>query len=161
MAFKVPQQFIIKETGHWLINHRVDSALPGYLMIGSRTDTTNLFDLPPLALADLGVLLAATQKALTDALHPSHIYVGRYGHQEGHSVHFHIIPIYAWVKDAFTSDSRYNVLKSFYTAGAANSAYDGAELTLYVWREFCESPNPPPIPGPSVAESIHLLKQRF
>jgi hypothetical protein len=35
---------------------------------------------------------------------------------------------------------------------------DGAELTLYVWREFCESPVPPPISGPSVHEVVERLK---
>jgi hypothetical protein len=31
---------------------------------------------------------------------------------------------------------------------------DGAELTLYVWREFCENPNPPPISGPPIRELV-------
>jgi hypothetical protein len=35
---------------------------------------------------------------------------------------------------------------------------DGAELTLYVWREFCDSPAPPPISAPSVHEIIERLK---
>ena len=38
---------------------------------------------------------------------------------------------------------------------------DGAELTLYVWREFCESLNPPAIPGPSVCEVIEDLKRKM
>ncbi|MCE0521437.1 MAG: HIT family protein [Methylacidiphilales bacterium] len=161
MAFKVPDHLVVKETEYWIINHRIDSKLPGYLMVGSRMETTNLFDLPNSALAELGLLLSSAQKALADLLHPEHIYVGRYGHQKGHSIHFHVIPIYSWVKEAFTADSRYGVLKSFYTPGASNSDYDGAELTLYVWREFCESKNPPQGYGPSVSETIGLLKERL
>jgi hypothetical protein len=36
---------------------------------------------------------------------------------------------------------------------------DGAELTLYVWREFCESPDPPPISGPSVEDVVEMLRR--
>jgi hypothetical protein len=35
---------------------------------------------------------------------------------------------------------------------------DGAELTLYIWREFCESPTPPAIPRPSIDEVVERLK---
>jgi diadenosine tetraphosphate (Ap4A) HIT family hydrolase len=144
MAFIPPEHLIIAETEHWRINHRVDSHLPGYLMVGAKAETTNLFELAPAALAELGPLLARTQEALTDLFHPDHIYIGRYGHTEGHSIHFHVIPIYSWVKDALPTSNP-----------------DGGELTLYVWREFCESKNPPKIHGPSVSEAIGLLRECF
>ncbi len=130
-------------------------------MVGSRMETTNLHDLSPAALAELGSLLASAQQALVDLFGPEHIYMGRYGHTEGHSIHFHVIPIYSWVKEAFAADARYRVLRSFYTPGVPTSDPDGGELTLYVWREFCESKTPPPIQGPSVAETIILLKEKM
>ena len=161
MAFRPPDHLVIAQTEHWIVNHRVDSRLPGYLMIGSRADTTNLFDLPSAALGELGGLLACAQKVLQAVLHAEHVYLGRYGHQAGHAIHFHVIPIYAWVKEAFTADPRYAILKSFYKAGVGNTDYDGSEMTLYVWREFCESPTPPRVHGPSVDEVVRLLGEKW
>ena len=158
MAFQIPEHLIIKETDHWIINHRVGSNLPGYLMVGSRMETTNLHDLSAVALAELGPLLASAQQALLDLFKPEQIYMGRYGHMTGFSIHFHVIPIYTWVKEAFASNARYRVLQSFYTPGVRTSDPDGAELTLFVWREFCESETPPPIYGPSVEEVIKRLR---
>lgn len=40
-------------------------------------------------------------------------------------------------------------------------ATDGAELTLFVWRELCENPAPPQIEGPSVVEVMPLLQERM
>jgi diadenosine tetraphosphate (Ap4A) HIT family hydrolase len=161
MAFPIPEHLIIKATDHWIVNHRVDSSLPGYLMIGCRADTTNLFDLPHAALAELGRLLARAQGILQQELNAEHVYLGRYGHQTGPSLHFHVIPVFAWLKTAFAADSRYAVLKSFQSPGAGNTTFDGAELTLYVWRELCENPMPPPVPAPSVAEVVRLLRDKW
>ena len=161
MTFHVPAHLIIKKTEHWIINHRIDSDLPSYLMVGSRKETTNLYDLSSAALAELGPLLASTQKALSDLFHPEHIYVSRYGHTEGHSIHFHVIPIYSWVKKAFAKDDRYRILRSFYIPGVPTSDPDGGELTLYVWREFCESKSPPAIQGPAGAESSAVWKEKM
>jgi len=161
MAFQIPEHLIIKKTDHWIVNHRVDSKLPGYLMVASRHESAHLFDLPPAALAELGPLLAASQRILTESLHAGHVYISRYGHQAGPSIHFHVIPLYAWVKAAFAADPRYTVLKTFYTPGAGNTPVDGAEMTLYIWREFCERPTSPPIHGPSRPEVIRLLKEIY
>ncbi len=161
MPFHPPDHLVIAQTKHWIVNHRVDSKLPGYLMIGSRADTTNLFDLPAVARGELGGLLSHAQKALQEILHAEHVYLGRYGHQAGPSIHFHVIPIYAWVKEAFTADPRYAILKSFYTPGAGNTDYDGSEMTLYVWREFCESPAPPQVHGPPAAKAVRLLREEW
>jgi len=161
MAFRPPDHLVVKETEHWVINHRVGSKLPGYLMVGAKQETTKLFDLPAVAQAEIGPLLAAVQKVVTELLKPEHLYVGRYGHMAGYSIHFHVIPIYAWVHKAFAADARYRVLRDFYTPGVYTSAPDGAELTLFVWREFCESKNPPPVFGPSVEETIDLLRKKL
>jgi diadenosine tetraphosphate (Ap4A) HIT family hydrolase len=161
MPFEVPKHLIVRETEHWIVNHRVGASLPGYLMIGSRAGATNLFDLPPEALSELGLLMAAIEQALHDCLRPDHIYLSRYGHTPGHTIHFHVIPIYGWVREAFAADSRYRVLRSFYTPGVETSDPDGGELTLFVWREFCESKNPPRIQGPTVAEAIQLLRDKL
>lgn len=38
---------------------------------------------------------------------------------------------------------------------------DGAELTLFVWREFGESLTPPPIQGPGIEPVIEQLRAAF
>jgi diadenosine tetraphosphate (Ap4A) HIT family hydrolase len=129
--------------------------------LGARMPTNDLSLMPPEALAELGTLLARAQKALTAILTPEHLYIGRYGHVAGHALHFHIIPVCAWVKRYFFSDPRHRNLRTFYQpsdAGDAVDETDGAELTLYVWREFCENPVQPPISGPPVHEVIESLK---
>lgn len=160
-SFKSPDHLVVVQTEHWALNHRVDSTLPGYLMLGARAPTNNLSTMRPEALSELGILLARAQNALNAILKPEHLYIGRYGHMAGHALHFHMIPICGWVKRSFFRDPRYRVLKSFYQpsdGGVVDDEPDGAELTLYVWREFCENPNPPPISGPPIHEVVDRLK---
>nr|GEX77213.1 hypothetical protein [Tanacetum cinerariifolium] len=100
----IPPRFVIHETRHWLINHRVDSALPGYLMLGAKSMSPSLAALPSEALAELGGLQAMLQTTLDEHLQPRHLYIGRFGHQAGHSIHFHFIPVYPWLEALFWSD---------------------------------------------------------
>ena len=163
--FRPPDHLLVAETDHWLINHRIDSSLPGYFMVGSRSETNSLADLSQGALHELGIHLAKLQEILTELFDPPHFYVGRYGHMTGHSIHFHVIPVYDWVADAFVTDDRYRVLHQFYTPGdfdrGSDAPFDGAEMTLYIWREFCESSSPPVVVGPSVAEVVSSLKNKW
>jgi hypothetical protein len=57
----------------------------------------------------------------------------------------------------FFADPRYHVLQGLQHPPVGDT--DGAELTLYVWREFCERPDPPPISGPSVESMIEMLRR--
>ncbi|WP_028004386.1 HIT family protein [Sinorhizobium meliloti] len=157
---EIPDQFLICETNFWLVNHRMDSALPGYLMVASKLPVHDLSDLPHGALTEFGPLLAEAQKALRTALKPVRVYIGRYGHSPGYPIHFHLVPVYDWVEGLFWRDDRYRVLEHFVEAQDEPDT-DGAELTLFIWREFCERPNPPPIEGPSVPETISLLRDRM
>jgi diadenosine tetraphosphate (Ap4A) HIT family hydrolase len=122
--------------------------------------TNDLSVLRPEALAKLGTLPANAQKALNALLRPEHLYIGRYGRTAGHALHFHLIPICGWVKQLFFDNPRYRVLRTISRHSGALDAdeADGAELTLYVWREFCESPAAPPISRPSVHEVVERLK---
>ena len=152
---------MILQTEHWVLNHRVDTALPGYLMLGARVPTNDLYRMRPQALAELGPLLARTQKALDDILKPRHFYIGRYGHMAGHALHFHIIPVCEWLRQSFLADPRYRLLRDISGHPApigATDETDGAELTLYIWRELCESPAPPQVFGPTVGELTARLK---
>ncbi|MBC2657765.1 hypothetical protein H7A76_20190 [Pseudomonas sp. MSSRFD41] len=66
-----------------------------------------------------------------------------------------------WVEALFWEDERYRLLESFDGGQRPRLQIDGAELTLFVWREFCERPEPPAIQGPSVDESIASLRRAF
>ncbi|MBB2840780.1 UNVERIFIED_ORG: diadenosine tetraphosphate (Ap4A) HIT family hydrolase [Rhizobium etli] len=155
---QIPDRFHVVETDGWLVSHRVNSALPGYLMISSKLDTNDLSDLSEAALTELGPLLAKAQDVLKRKLGAQRIYIGRFGHSPGYPIHFHVIPIYAWVEELFWKDSRYRVLQNF-ADGPGETPTDGAELTLFVWREFCERALPPQVEGRSVTQTIELLRE--
>ncbi len=88
------------------------------------------------------------------------VYLSRYGHAPGYSIHFHAIPIYEWVEDLFWIDRRYRLLQTI-REDQEKTQTDAAELTLFVWREFCERGDPPPIKGPSVAETVLMLRDQI
>ncbi|MBZ5762091.1 HIT family protein [Rhizobium sp. VS19-DR104.2] len=155
---EIPQRFHIFETIGWLVSHRINSALPGYLMVSSKADTDDLSELSEGALCELGPLLAVAQRALKQELHAQRVYIGRYGHSPGYPIHFHVIPIYDWVEALFWKDERYRLLGNF-AEGPGETVTDGAELTLFVWREFCERAAPPTIEGPTVSEVVGLLRE--
>ncbi len=142
------------------MNHRMDTILPGYLMVGSKLGTNALHDLPTEALASLGLLLAKVQRELETLLHPARVYIGRYGHSPGHPLHFHIMPVYDWLEALFWKDERYRVLGSF-GQPAGEPGTDGAELTFFIWREFCEAPNPPSVTGPTVSDVVAMMRSTF
>lgn len=158
---EIAPQFIIHETDHWIINHHLASALPGYLMLATKMQTSSLAELSSDALAELGVLLARTQQTIERQLQPKRLYIGRFGHDPGWPIHFHFIPVHDWVEDLFWNDARYRQLETFAYAENALSSTDGAELTLFIWREFGENPTPPKIQGPSIDEVITRLRSAF
>jgi diadenosine tetraphosphate (Ap4A) HIT family hydrolase len=158
---EIPARLIIHESKHWTINHRIDTALPGYLMLSAKQMTSSLAALPAEALAELGVWQAKIQQHVEAHLQPKRLYIGRFGHDSGCSIHFHFIPIYAWVEAMFWRDESYRLLETFGSLDSTPPQTDGAELTLFVWREFCERPNPPPVQGPSIENVITLLRSKF
>ncbi|QKZ05698.1 HIT family protein [Pseudomonas eucalypticola] len=154
----IPPRFIIHESPHWVVNHRLDSALPGYVMLSAKQMTNSLAALGAQALAELGAFQASIQHAIETLLHPQRLYISRFGHEAGYSIHFHFIPIYPWVETLFWQKERYRTLQAFGSRDNAESQTDGAELTLFVWREFCERPEPPMAQGPSVDQAINMLR---
>jgi diadenosine tetraphosphate (Ap4A) HIT family hydrolase len=155
---KIDPSFVVHETEHWLLNHHLSSALPGYLMLGAKAPAHSLADMPEAALAELGGLLANTQRIMEAQLQPKWLYISRFGHMPGFPLHFHFIPVYEWVEALFWGDERYRVLQNF---GVQQEATDGAELTFFIWREFGESPTPPAVQGPAVDQVIKRLRGAF
>jgi diadenosine tetraphosphate (Ap4A) HIT family hydrolase len=78
-AFQPAKHLVIRQTEDWMLNHRVDSALPPYLVLGARLPTNDLSLLRREALARAWNP-ANAQKALNALLRPEHLYIGRYGH---------------------------------------------------------------------------------
>lgn len=157
---KIPHQFIIYQTEHWVINHRINSALAGYLMISAKQPCQSLSELSTDSLTELGLLQARTESALKELLNPKHLYIAKYGHTAGYPIHFHVIPVCQWVEDLFWQDQRYRLLEQF-SDSVPETLTDGAELTLFIWREFCESQTPPANQGLTIAETISALRTRF
>jgi diadenosine tetraphosphate (Ap4A) HIT family hydrolase len=149
---QIPNEMIIHETEHWVINHNFASALPGYLILGSKARA---------ALHEFAELLARSQAILQRELAPKHLYVSRYGHSSGYPVHFHLIPVYDWVEKLFWDDRRYRLLDTFANPQKAETRTDGAELTLFIWREFGERAHPPAIEGPSIPEVVEQVRAAF
>ncbi|OPA87644.1 HIT family protein [Pseudomonas fluorescens] len=158
---QIDPAFIVYETEHWRLNHHLASTLPGYLMLGAKATIHSLADMPEAALAELGGLLARVQRVMEAQLKPKWLYISRYGHMPGFPLHFHFIPVYDWVEDAFWRDERYRVLQDFGVCEQGQSLTDGAELTLFVWREFGENPVPPEIEGRSISQVIKHLRTAF
>ncbi|TFF39927.1 HIT family protein [Pseudomonas sp. RIT623] len=154
----IPPRFIIHESTHWLLNHRIDCGLPGYLILSAKQMTHSLATLAAPALTELGLWQACIQQAIETHLQPRRLYISRFGHDAGHSIHFHFIPIYPWVETLFWQDERYRSLQAFGSLETSEPQTDGAELTLYVWREFCERPEPPARQGPSIDQAIDVLR---
>jgi len=158
---QIDPAYVLHETEHWLLNHHLASSLPGYLMLGAKAPIHSLADMPEAALAELGGLLAKTQRVMEAQLKPKWLYISRYGHMPGFALHFHFIPVYDWVEDAFWQDERYRLLQGFGTQQLTQTLTDGAELTLFVWREFGESATPPQVQGESVQHVIARLRAAF
>ncbi|MFO2466297.1 HIT family protein [Pseudomonas sp. 15FMM2] len=158
---KIDPSFILHETEHWLLNHHLGSALPGYLMLGAKENIHSLADLSEPALAELGGLLAKTQRIMEAQLQPKWLYISRFGHMPGFPLHFHFIPVYHWVETLFWQDERYRLLETFASSATCQTLTDGAELTLFIWREFGESATPPAPQGPSVQVVIERLREAF
>jgi diadenosine tetraphosphate (Ap4A) HIT family hydrolase len=137
----------------------MDSALPGYVMHSAKQMTNSLAALGPQALAELEALQASIQQAMETLLHPQRLYISRFGDEAGCSMHFHFIPIYPRIETLFCQDGGYRSPQAFGSLNNAVSQADGAQLTIFVWREFCERPDPPSVHGPSVDQTIHMLRE--
>jgi diadenosine tetraphosphate (Ap4A) HIT family hydrolase len=155
---RIDPAFVVHETAHWIVNHGMDAVLPGYLMVGARTGA-DFEDLPAAALAELGPLLALSTSVIRTTLGAERVYAGRFGHSPGWPVHFHLIPVHPWLVEEFQRDPSYDAVRALCNHGRP----DGADLTLFVWREWTRSEGrvTRTAPGPSVGEAIGLLRAAF
>jgi diadenosine tetraphosphate (Ap4A) HIT family hydrolase len=150
-------EFLVYETEHWRVNQRIDSPLPGYLMVGAKDPkAVDLTQLSEVALSEMGAVLAMATGALQRLFKPEHLHICRFGHDNGHTVHFHIIPIYKWVIEAYRRASR---------DGGTHVQYpdfiDGSALTLFVTEEFGRGRAPCEIIEPSIGAVIQVLRDEL
>jgi diadenosine tetraphosphate (Ap4A) HIT family hydrolase len=148
-------EFVVYETAHWRVNQRVDTTLPGYLMVGAKDPKAgDLTQFSKDALSEMGAVLSIATGALQTHMEPQHIYICRFGHDKGHTIHFHVIPIYQWVIEAYRRVSR---------EGGTHAQYpdftDGSSLTLFVTEEFARGRAPCEIVEPSIGAVIQVLRE--
>ena len=141
----------VYESAHWRLKQRGDAKLPGYLILATKNrEADSLHSLPTEAKEELGLIQAKAVHALENSLGARLAYVSRWGHMPGIVPHFHIIPLYPWVEDAYVAHPKY---------GHANA--DGPMYSLFITREFIESETPPVVRGPSVTETVEILRSEF
>ena len=145
-VFVPPDEFMIYETEHWRVNHRCDATLPGYVMVGAKDTAAGLFNLPHAALTEMGLVLGAVVQALEVNFQPEHIHICRFGHDAGHSIHFHVIPIYDWVREAYDQTN-------------SEIQADGPSLTLFVSENLTKNRATVNSRGVTVKEAIRLLRR--
>ena len=146
-------QLVVYETEHWQVNQRVDATLPGYLIVSAKDP--NAFELATLssgALMEVGGVLRTVTAALRTSFKPEHIHVCCFGHSPGHTVHFHVIPVYEWMKQAYRRMARKDDAVQY------PNFTDGASLTLFVSEEFTRRRAPCEIPEPSIERAIQTLR---
>ncbi|WP_340607716.1 hypothetical protein [Xenorhabdus bharatensis] len=72
---KIPAEKIILKTNNWVVNHRIDSSLPGYVILQSSHNHIALSDLSNKAIQEMGILMGYIEKALKKFIFPKHIYI--------------------------------------------------------------------------------------
>jgi diadenosine tetraphosphate (Ap4A) HIT family hydrolase len=144
---------LIHETNNWILKHREDSKLPGYLILAAKTSSSeSLSGLSYDSVNELGLLQTQATRYLELYLDAKLVYICRWGHQPGNQPHFHIVPLYEWVKKLYLEDP-------FWVEFEANP--DGPIYFTYITRAFIEYDTSPSIEGPSINESINVLREAF
>jgi diadenosine tetraphosphate (Ap4A) HIT family hydrolase len=83
-VFRPPDDLIVLEAEHWLVNQGVDVPIPGYLIVGARDpEATRIAALPEAAAAELGPLLVRVHRAIEAVLDPKIVYCVKWGARGG------------------------------------------------------------------------------
>ncbi|PHM72551.1 tRNA glutamyl-Q synthetase [Xenorhabdus sp. KJ12.1] len=72
---KIPNEKIILKTNNWIVNNRIDSSLPGYVILQSRHNHMNLCDLSNKAIQEMGILMGYIEKTLKKFIFLTHFYI--------------------------------------------------------------------------------------
>ncbi|MCK4860389.1 MAG: hypothetical protein KAS85_00575 [Rhodobacteraceae bacterium] len=118
----------------WVINANMTYSIPGYMYVTHKS-ITEFANLSQEDSSELGLALKLAAQAAEKVLSPENVLVGRFGVVPGHNIHFHITPVYDWVKAALLSDPKYTAYQASNPEGYP-AIPDGAELQAYIWREM-------------------------
>ncbi len=127
----IPTEYVVYETEHWIVNHRMNSTYAGYLMIASKSEVSELSDLCPESLSSLGVVLADVERLLQRAYTPEKIIISKLGFSKGFNCHFHAVPVSKKVINEVRKRSSYMFNEP-----------DGNDIMLFINREYCENQDP-------------------
>ncbi len=72
---KIPNEKIILKTNNWIVNHRIDSSLPGYVILQSIHNHMNLCDLSKKAIQEMVIIMGYIEKSLKKIIFPKHPYI--------------------------------------------------------------------------------------
>ncbi len=122
---------------HWQININLRYGVPGYLFVTSLGAATDSFSAqPPEAFPELGRFLGLACGAVEAVLQPEKVLTGKFGMVPDFPLHFHVLPLYGWITQAFQAAHAYHALQALNPKGYP-VAPDAAELIAFVWREYC------------------------
>lgn len=128
---------ILWQGNHWNLILVSEYTLPGYLILGARDESLDQFsELSDEQSVEMGRAISLACSVLERCLKPKNILAGRYGLMPGHQIHYHIVPIYDWVFEAFENNEDYKVFETI-TPPDYPANPDGAALLAFVWRELC------------------------
>src|SRR5262249_28586456 len=119
-----------------------------------KEQASELAHLSKSALSEMGVVLGMVTGTLQKLFQPEHIHTCRFGHDLHHTVHFHVIPIYGWLRQAYDRIAQEGGTKVRYPKFT-----DGASLTLFVSEEFRNGRTPCEIPPPNISDAISALRK--
>lgn len=119
----------------WRIELKEGYTLPGYLVIGC-SGASKFDELDQQSSREMGETIQLATSALEKVLSPRHVLAGRFGLIPGNPIHYHVVPIYDWVEQAFKESSDYIGLDQLNPPDYPVHP-DGALLLAFVWREMC------------------------
>ena len=160
MGFIPPDSSIIFRSSHWILNHHLDAKISGYLILSPVSGASEFHDLSEPALAELGSIIAKATRSIKTCYNPDFIFTSRYGVSPGFALHFHIIPIYTWIRDLLQDHPRYRCLESLYNPDYGTTP-DAADYTLFIWREFIEARPPLAAAQFSFEETVAALRSQI
>ncbi|WP_394250500.1 HIT family protein [Vibrio profundi] len=142
----IPDENVVFENEYWVVNHRMNTTYPGYLMVASKSESTELLDLCDKSLASLGLVLAKVEGLLQTTFSPQKVIFSKLGFSKGFNCHFHAVPVSEKVIEEICRSSSYTFDEP-----------DGNDVMLFINREYCEDQDPEKVKV-VVSESVTRLR---
>ncbi|EIZ0685683.1 hypothetical protein MNO16_000004 [Vibrio parahaemolyticus] len=143
----IPDEYLVFENEYWVVNHRMNSTYAGYLMVASKSESTELSDLCQKSLASLGLVLAEVEGLLQRTFSPQKVIFSKLGFSKGFNCHFHAVPVSENVIKEICQNSNFTFDKP-----------DGNDVMLFINREYCENQDPEKVKA-VVGESVARLRR--